>query len=196
MAKMTVEQFREFGSAVLRQLPPIDSEDGQLFINEQHRLAAVLRTAFRPAQVNSFGVHLTPKLDFEEAKDIIGMESIFKSLRNIVDADEESVKKSWPTRNRRIDFRVVNFGKEISGFDALKALSVKKMRRASVVETVYFACEYSLILAGQQVSFLPLVILEEGDVFEGRRINPGDDNDAPWLGKVFPADTKFAAVAL
>jgi hypothetical protein len=42
MAKMTAEQFREFAAAVLRQLPPIDSVDGQLYIDEQHRLAGCI----------------------------------------------------------------------------------------------------------------------------------------------------------
>jgi hypothetical protein len=139
---------------------------------------------------------LTPKLDFQEAKDIIGMESIFTALKHVVEAYEESVKEQWPTRSRRIEFRVVNFGKEISGFDALKTLATMKLRRASLVETVYFACEYSLILKDQEAAYLPLVILEEGDRFEGMRVDKEDYNDAPWLGKVFPANTKFVAVAV
>lgn len=211
MAKMSTAQFREFASAVVRHLPEVDSETGQLLIDEQSRLAAILRGAFKPALVESYRVLLTPSLTkevvLEEQRVVPG--GVFGCLAEMwsepgTDYHSALITDGWPTEDKEIDFRFFSPGREMSGFEVINEMARLGMRPASVAETIFFACQYSEVLDLGPANFPSVVVLDGGtDVAPGQyssvefisETGTGWERGSEWVGVVFPGKTKYTAVA-
>lgn len=206
MAKMNIDQFREFSSAVVRHLPEISPEDAQLLIEEQERLTAILRVAFTSSRSRDFQIVMDGTIPLHEGVTVwerINVENAESWLPGGTAGNE--LEKDWPTREGKastFQFAFEKPGFAMSGNSAKKWLEKKGFRMATLMETTWFLNQWANFIPGAHYcekplltrnDFVPLVMASgiNGDYLT---VVSGGEMHSDYMGRVMLDDATYAAI--
>lgn len=202
---MDSSQFRELASAVVRHLPEIGRDEAQLLIDQQHRLAAILRNAFQTPRLRQFPV-VFGVLDLSEVEDHFG--TFFENAEDFKTSRVPNY--TWPDFTGAPSATTIHFIKlnySMTGVQAKEELKKVGLRPATWGETLYFFVQSEHLIKGgvhahrniilDPNELRPMVILDHDDEAiiiekgEGRMRFCGDN-----AGKLFWPDATYPAIPL
>ena len=132
-ASMTVGQFRELAGAVLRTIPDdLDPTIAQRWIENQEELRDALHQALK-----SGGYHLFVNYD-ESVEDAVKAGHYDWVDQNINSHNFSTTQKG----SRRVEMKLIHFGRAISSQEALKEIDRMGYRPAELHEILAFGREY------------------------------------------------------